>query len=507
MLQAPTTEPKVQSEASRPPLIAEPQRLLHPRFSGVTASHHDGRFASGSPSNGDGFQQQFSRLQRRIGNQGAILRLSSANRSLIGPNELKGNARTGLAIQCSSSTTAISTSGTEVPELSVPSSEPDTSNLEDPSVALAEIEGGTPAGVPPDSPSGPANGAPQKDDAPSVQASSAPGRVAPRSVSPKAVLARIGSGEPMQASLRTHMETAMGHDFSQVRVHNSPTAAGVTMSLGAHALTVGEHIAFAPGLYEPHLPSTRRLVAHELAHVVQQRRGLSGQILRRGIGTPGDAYEQEAEAVAESVSRGSRSLPRNESRPVASGAEPNFVQCFSGSAAAAYAHKWATGRNPSYVSFDDDCTNFASQAMEAGGWTQIVGADICDDRKKDSVWWFKKGGCTRIWPLSDVDASFTWGGAENFRRFIGSSGRATAAAKITDLDVGDVLQRDHGDGTIHHTMVVTQKGTDTDDKGTSIVQIWLSYHTNDTLDRKFWGKGNILDTTPAGWNYFAWKVK
>jgi hypothetical protein len=54
-------------------------------------------------------------------------------------------------------------------------------------------------------------------------------------------------------------------------------------------------------------------------------------------------------------------------------------------------------------------------------------------------------------------------------------------------------------------MIVTEKGPEMVD-GASIVQIKLSYHTTHTLNRPFWGKGNILDTTTVGWKYYAWKI-
>ena len=61
-----------------------------------------------------------------------------------------------------------------------------------------------------------------------------------------------------------------GHDFSHVRVHADEKAAGVARMLGASALTVGRDIYFGRGAYEPHRPEGSRLLAHELAHVVQQ---------------------------------------------------------------------------------------------------------------------------------------------------------------------------------------------------------------------------------------------
>jgi hypothetical protein len=69
------------------------------------------------------------------------------------------------------------------------------------------------------------------------------------------------------------METRFGADFGDVRVHADASAERSARSVSAHAYTVGPHIAFAPGRYAPHTSAGRRLLAHELAHVVQQRSG------------------------------------------------------------------------------------------------------------------------------------------------------------------------------------------------------------------------------------------
>jgi len=64
------------------------------------------------------------------------------------------------------------------------------------------------------------------------------------------------------------METRFQTDFSAVRVHTSPSSA--TTLLGAVAYTRGNDIHFAQGQYQPHTQSGLNLVAHELAHVIQQ---------------------------------------------------------------------------------------------------------------------------------------------------------------------------------------------------------------------------------------------
>jgi hypothetical protein len=78
-------------------------------------------------------------------------------------------------------------------------------------------------------------------------------------------------GEPLDAETRTFFEPRFGCDFSSVRVHADSRAAESAGSLGASAYTAGSKIAFARGRYAPATPSGRRLLAHELAHVVQQR--------------------------------------------------------------------------------------------------------------------------------------------------------------------------------------------------------------------------------------------
>jgi hypothetical protein len=77
-------------------------------------------------------------------------------------------------------------------------------------------------------------------------------------------------GQPLDAATRAFMEPRFGQDFSQVRVHSDGQASASTKAVGALAYTVGSHVVFSPGGYAPHTASGGRLLAHELAHVVQQ---------------------------------------------------------------------------------------------------------------------------------------------------------------------------------------------------------------------------------------------
>jgi outer membrane protein OmpA-like peptidoglycan-associated protein len=91
------------------------------------------------------------------------------------------------------------------------------------------------------------------------------------------------------------MEARFGHDFSQVRVHADPHAAASATAVSAEAYTVGRHVVFGDGAYRPETEAGRRLVAHELTHVVQQ--GGGDHVGRLPVAPAGGALEAEAESA------------------------------------------------------------------------------------------------------------------------------------------------------------------------------------------------------------------
>ena len=111
-----------------------------------------------------------------------------------------------------------------------------------------------------------------------------------------------GGGQSLDQTVQTQMGQAMGHDFSDVRVHTSSEADGLNQQLGAKAFTTGQDVFFKQGAYDPGSSSGQELIAHELTHVVQQN---SGQVGGSGSGMTvrpaGDAFEQEADAMAKQV--------------------------------------------------------------------------------------------------------------------------------------------------------------------------------------------------------------
>lgn len=103
-------------------------------------------------------------------------------------------------------------------------------------------------------------------------------------------------GQSLDAGMRAFMEPRFGHDFSQVRVHTDARAAESARAVNALAYTVGRNVVFGAGQYVPGTNAGKRLLAHELTHVVQQRVALFEAPFK--IGEIGSQTEREAEAVA-----------------------------------------------------------------------------------------------------------------------------------------------------------------------------------------------------------------
>ncbi|NEZ56226.1 eCIS core domain-containing protein [Adonisia turfae] len=82
-------------------------------------------------------------------------------------------------------------------------------------------------------------------------------------------------GQPLPSNVRTFMEPRFGQDFSGVHIHTTGQAPQLAHSLNARAFTVGNHIAFAQGAFNPHTSGGQSLIAHELVHTLQQGKGAS----------------------------------------------------------------------------------------------------------------------------------------------------------------------------------------------------------------------------------------
>jgi hypothetical protein len=114
-------------------------------------------------------------------------------------------------------------------------------------------------------------------------------------------------GRPLDPGARDVMGRRFEYDFSKVRVHADQEAADSAEAIGALAYTVGSHVVFGRGSYEPHLEGGRRLLAHELAHVIQQdTEGEPAGTLKMARHL--DPSEVEAEQAAGAVSTGGRTV-------------------------------------------------------------------------------------------------------------------------------------------------------------------------------------------------------
>ena len=111
-------------------------------------------------------------------------------------------------------------------------------------------------------------------------------------------------GRPLEPEVREDMEARLGHDFSDVRVHDDSAAAASATAVNAHAYTVGSNVVFQRDKYDPSSAEGKTTLAHELTHVVQQRSGpVDGSSAPGGIkvSDPSDRFEREAAANAERV--------------------------------------------------------------------------------------------------------------------------------------------------------------------------------------------------------------
>jgi hypothetical protein len=131
---------------------------------------------------------------------------------------------------------------------------------------------------------------------------------------PAAVLARLGPGRPLDQPLRHRMESAFHTSFADVRTHTDATADRLSSKQDARAFTVGEHTAFAAGEYRPGTPLGDALIAHELAHVVQQS---------SAGGTAGpDVLEEDADRSAVSAVASLWAHPTGVARRIAGNVGP-----------------------------------------------------------------------------------------------------------------------------------------------------------------------------------------
>nr|WP_148680411.1 DUF4157 domain-containing protein [Halovivax ruber] len=115
------------------------------------------------------------------------------------------------------------------------------------------------------------------------------------------------SGRSLDASIQRAVEDRLGDSFGDVRIHTGPAAANACEDISARAFTVGNHIAFNSGEYDPESQEGQHLLAHELAHVRQQTDGALSMMPQEGVELeidPDPQLEREAEETAQRVMEG-----------------------------------------------------------------------------------------------------------------------------------------------------------------------------------------------------------
>src|SRR6478736_7296695 len=106
----------------------------------------------------------------------------------------------------------------------------------------------------------------------------------PMEAAPASVNQALASpGTPLEPALRQDMEQRFGYDFSHVRVHTDAAAEESAQNVNARAYTVGYDMVFGSGQYAPKTNEGRRLIAHELTHVAQQRQRTFSALQRAAL--------------------------------------------------------------------------------------------------------------------------------------------------------------------------------------------------------------------------------
>ena len=125
---------------------------------------------------------------------------------------------------------------------------------------------------------------------------------------PESVREVISStGRSLDVSIQRAMEDRMGDSLGEVRIHTGPQAAAACEAINARAFTVGNHIAFNQGEYDPASPEGQHVLAHELAHVRQQTGGAVSMLPQDDVELeidPDPTLEREAEETAQRVMAG-----------------------------------------------------------------------------------------------------------------------------------------------------------------------------------------------------------
>lgn len=118
------------------------------------------------------------------------------------------------------------------------------------------------------------------------------------SQSPQNILQTLGEGSKMESATQSKMEGAFGTSFSNVRIHKDSTAANLSKDMDARAFALGNHVAFGNNEYKPGSLVGDALLAHELAHVQQQKNSNPNTVMEKGNAAEDSLLEENADSQA-----------------------------------------------------------------------------------------------------------------------------------------------------------------------------------------------------------------
>jgi peptidoglycan/xylan/chitin deacetylase (PgdA/CDA1 family) len=182
-------------------------------------------------------------------------------------------------------------------------------------------------------------------------------------------------GRPLDASTRSYMEPRFGADFSRVRVHSGGDAARSADAVGARAYTVGQHIVTRDAV-APQSHQGKSLLAHELAHTIQQRNAAPDQG-PLPVSRESDASEHEADGMARAAAAGRVPPPATTSAPRVSRATREFLLTFDDGPHSATLCK---GINHTEKVLDTLC----DQKIQAGFFVQTAAEDAAGHKIRGS---------------------------------------------------------------------------------------------------------------------------
>lgn len=133
----------------------------------------------------------------------------------------------------------------------------------------------------------------------------------------------LGEGQPLEPGVRARMESAFNMSFSDVRTHTDSNASDISSRINSRAFAVGNHVAFGSGEYKPGTLVGDALIAHELAHTIQQK-GASRSVNKMSVENGYDALEQDADRTAVSVMSSLYGNARNSMNNVIANAVPSL---------------------------------------------------------------------------------------------------------------------------------------------------------------------------------------